>query len=100
MDTVIERLTGQTAGEAITARIITPLGLTGTSYPTTPVTPAPSAHGYATGLDGAGIRDVTGSNPAVAAEAGAMISTPAELRTWARVLADGSLLSLATVRDG
>ena len=96
---IVEQLIGQAVGTAITERIIEPLGLTSTSYPTTPEMPDPHARGYATDPDGAGLRDVTRSNPDVAGPAGAMISTLADLRAWAKALADGALLRPETERE-
>lgn len=96
---IIEQVTGQSAGEAITDRIIGPLGLRGTSFPTTPEMPTPYAHGYEAAAPGDPLRDVTRSNPAVPWTSGAMISTLADLRTWASALANGSLLSAALQRE-
>lgn len=90
---IIEDVTGQSPGKAIRTRIIDPLGLTGTSFPTTPDLPTPFAHGYEAAAPGDPLRDVTRSNPAVPWTAGAMVSTLADLHTWARVLANGTLLS-------
>jgi D-alanyl-D-alanine carboxypeptidase len=92
---IIEQVTGRSVAAEITDRIIRPLGLTGTSYPDTPEMPAPYAHGYLGEQPGDPLRDVTRSNPAVAAAAGAMISTVADLKTWAAALATGALLSPA-----
>jgi D-alanyl-D-alanine carboxypeptidase len=61
--------------------------------------PNPHARGYATDPNGTDLRDVTRSNPEVAGAAGAMISTLADLRTWAKALADGELLTAATQRQ-
>ncbi|KAB2824831.1 MAG: beta-lactamase family protein, partial [Candidatus Dadabacteria bacterium] len=43
---IVEQVTGRPLGEEITKRIIEPLGLDGTTYPTTPDMPEPFAHGY------------------------------------------------------
>src|SRR5215217_4063710 len=56
---------------------------------------APYAHGYLGEQPGEPLRDVTRSTPAVPAAAGAMISTVADLKTWASALATGTLLSPA-----
>ncbi len=96
---IIEQLTGQTADVAITERIIRPLGLTHTVFPTTPDLPEPFVRGYEAAVPGATLRDMTASNPYVPWTAGAMYSTLADLRIWAKALADGSLLSPATQRE-
>jgi D-alanyl-D-alanine carboxypeptidase len=95
---IIEQVTGQRAGAAIRERIIAPLGLSGTSFPTTPELPTPYAHGYDAAAPGDPLRDVTRSNPAVPWTAGAMVSTLADLRAWAGALAHGTLLSPALQR--
>jgi D-alanyl-D-alanine carboxypeptidase len=78
--------------------ILQPLGMAETSYPDTPHMPEPFAHGYAAdpGSPNLRLRDLTRSNPIAANAAGAMVSTLADLRVWARELAVGSLLSPAT----
>ena len=96
---IIEQVTGQTADVAITERIIRPLGLDQTVFPTTPDLPEPFVRGYESPAVGATLRDVTSSNPAVPWTAGAMYSTLADLRVWAKALADGTLLDPATQRD-
>lgn len=96
---IIERVTGQTAAAAITDRVIAPLGLANTSFPDTPEMPEPYAHGYNGAASGDPLRDATRSNPAVPWTAGAMVSTLADLRTWAEALAGGTLLSEATQRE-
>jgi D-alanyl-D-alanine carboxypeptidase len=95
---IIEQLTGQPVGEATDRRILQPLRLTGTSYPTTPEMPEPYAHGYNTEPGGT-LRDVTRSNPAVAGAAGAMLSTLDDLRLWTEALAPGMLLSSTIQRE-
>ena len=96
---IIEQITGQSPGAAITERIITPLGLANTSVPTTPDLPEPYTHGYlGTSLDQP-LRDVTRSNPAVPWTSGDMISTLGDLRIWSEALASGTLLSAATQRE-
>jgi D-alanyl-D-alanine carboxypeptidase len=106
MGMVVEAVTGEPVGATITHSIIEPLGLTSTSYPTGAVVPDPHPTAYVPALDpndpGAPIdhdahppRVVNDVNPAVAAGAGAMISTLADLRAWGQHLVDGSLLSPA-----
>jgi D-alanyl-D-alanine carboxypeptidase len=93
---IIEQTMGVSAAEAIASRIIEPLGLTGTSFPSDPELPSPHARGYAADPGSPNLRDITESNPDVAWTAGAMISTLDDLRIWGRVLAEGFLLSAAT----
>jgi D-alanyl-D-alanine carboxypeptidase len=93
---IMEQVTGQTAGELIATRILDPLAMTNTSFPDSPDMPEPFSRGYAASPGSDTLRDLTASNPTVAWTAGAMVSTLEDLRTWARALADGSLLSPAT----
>ncbi|MFT4037670.1 MAG: serine hydrolase domain-containing protein [Thermomicrobiales bacterium] len=93
---IVEQVTGKTIAEEITTRLITPLGLTGTSFATTPDMPEPYLRGYAAGATQAPLRDVTRSNPDVAWAAGAMVSTLADQHTWLTAMLTGDLLSPAT----
>jgi D-alanyl-D-alanine carboxypeptidase len=91
---IVEQLTGQPAGEVIAERVLVPMGMTQTSFPTTEAMPEPYAHGYAAVEEGsAELRDVTLSNPDVPWTSGAMISTLADLRIWAKEMSEGTLLS-------
>ena len=91
---IIEKVTAQPVGEAITRLVVEPLGLDGTSYPVSSSVPDPHPQGYVP--DGSTLRDVTELNPAVAGAAGAMISTLPDLRRWAKGLATGALLKAST----
>jgi D-alanyl-D-alanine carboxypeptidase len=85
----------ESLGKLITTQILDPLGMTQTSYPSTPTMPAPFSHGYIN-QPNFPVRDVTNSNPAFAGGAGAMISTLGDLKIWAKALATGTLLTPAT----
>lgn len=96
---LIERVTGQPASDVIARRILTPLSLRRTSFPTTPDMPAPYAHGYLlTDQGSTSSQDVTRSNPNAAWTAGAMVSTLDDLRLWVKALAAGRLLKPETQR--
>lgn len=92
---IIEKVTGNPLNQVVKSQVLDPLGLDQTSYPTSPAIPAPFSRGYffRANLD---LRDVTASNPAFAGGAGAMISTLADLKVWAKALATGTLLKPAT----
>jgi len=94
---VVQRVTDRSLGRVIRHRILKPLGMSHTSYPTGSAMPDPHAGGYIEAPDGS-LRDVTRVNPGVASGAGAMISTLGDLRIWARALAKGTLLSRETHR--
>jgi D-alanyl-D-alanine carboxypeptidase len=89
---IAERAAGKPLPTLIKTEILDRLGMTHTSFPTTSALPSPFSHGYLA-QPNFPPRDVTGSNPAFAGGAGAMISTLADLRIWASALATGSLLS-------
>jgi len=97
LGSIIEKVTGRPVEDVIRDEILTPLGMAQTSFPTTAAMPEPFSRGYYAGEDGKGeLRDYTASNPAVAWSAGAMISTLADLRIWAKALATGTLLKPQT----
>ena len=84
---IVEKITGKPIGRVIRRRILRPLGMTETSFPSAARLPAPFARGYL--AEGSTLRDVTASNPDVSWGAGAMVSTLDDLRTWAKALATG-----------
>jgi D-alanyl-D-alanine carboxypeptidase len=91
---IVEKVTGRPLSQVIRDGILEPLGLDETSYPAGEALPAPFARGYFGGVDLTDpLTDATAINPAVGAGAGAMISTLGDLRTWAKALATGTLLS-------
>jgi D-alanyl-D-alanine carboxypeptidase len=95
---ILEKVTGETAEEAVTKDVIKPLHLEHTSFPTTAKIPAPFAHGYYGGEDLKAVKpddleDYTYVNPKIAWTAGAMISTVGDLHKYARELGTGALLT-------
>jgi D-alanyl-D-alanine carboxypeptidase len=92
---VLEAVTHRPLPQVIREQVLDPLGLSETSYPTTPAMPSPFPRGYLTQADGS-LRDVTASNLAVAGGAGAMISTLHDQKIWAKAMATGALLEPAT----
>lgn len=90
---LIEAVTGQSAATEITQRIFEPLAMTESSFPTTPSMPEPAMHGYFAPTLGDPLVDLTHSNPSFAWTAGAVVSTLADLHTWAVALAEGTLLT-------
>lgn len=86
---IVEQVTGRPLGEEIASRIIAPLGLGGTTYPTTPDMPEPFAHGY--GFDP--LADISFTDPSSSSGSGAIVSRLADLRKWAEALGQGTLLS-------
>ncbi len=94
---IIEQVTGKFLGDVIQERIVAPLDLKGTTYPTTPDMPVPFTRGY---LDlPMGFSDVTFSNPSSSAGSGAMISRLNDMRKWGQALGTGSLLREETQQE-
>ncbi|MEU7825861.1 serine hydrolase domain-containing protein [Catellatospora sp. NPDC049133] len=89
---VVEKAGGQPLAEYFQQHLFDPLRLTRTSYPSSGKLPSPYAHGYTLGPDGEET-DASLWNPVWAGAAGAMVSTVADLRTWALALAKGTLLT-------
>ncbi|WP_228554976.1 serine hydrolase domain-containing protein [Catenulispora pinisilvae] len=90
---VIQAVTGNTAATEIQNRIITPLGLTHTTFPTSdPTLQGDYLHGYEYQLFGLVLQDVTVSNVQAFGSAGAMVSTLDDLATFERALIGGTLL--------
>jgi D-alanyl-D-alanine carboxypeptidase len=91
---IIEQITGRPVQDVLRTRILQPLGLTHTIFPTTAAMPSPHVHGYT--VVGGRLTEVnTTANMSWGWTAGAMISTLADLHTWAQALATGRVLSPA-----
>jgi D-alanyl-D-alanine carboxypeptidase len=105
---IIQMVTGKPARTVIADSIAAKLSLTHTFWPADSAIPAPHPNGYVPqGLDPAKPNQafdntahppkvVNAVNPAVAAGAGAMISTLDDLKIWGREIAEGRLLTPAT----
>ncbi|WP_371527713.1 beta-lactamase family protein [Streptomyces sp. NBC_01283] len=92
---VIKQVTGRSYATETARRIITPLRLSGTSFPGTRTT-LPSPHGRAYTSQG---RDVTALNPGVAGAAGELISTLTDLDRYYAALLAGRLLPAPQLRQ-
>ncbi|WP_404197140.1 serine hydrolase domain-containing protein [Streptomyces tauricus] len=90
---IIEKATGRTWQQEVTARVIRPLGLRHTLAPTTdPRIPGRHLHGYSSFGEAGEPLDATEFNPSAAGAAGAMISTTADLTRFYQALLGGRLL--------
>ncbi|MEZ0324278.1 MAG: serine hydrolase domain-containing protein, partial [Fimbriimonas sp.] len=96
---IIRAKTGLTVAQAFQTRLFDPLGLTQTSWPTTPVMPTPYAHGYTDDNPTRTIMDATNWNPSWAGAAGQLVSTVDDMATWARSAGTGSLISAEMQRQ-
>lgn len=96
---VIKAVTDADAATEIQKRIIEPLGLHDTSFPTTdPTLQGDYLHGYDRSLSVV-TRDVTVSNVQVYGSAGAMVSNLDDLATFDRALMTGKLLAPAQMTE-
>ncbi|WP_020664049.1 serine hydrolase domain-containing protein [Amycolatopsis benzoatilytica] len=91
---VIQAATGNPPAVEVAHRIITPLGLSDTTFPTSdPTLPAPRLNGYFHVHGSTSpVRDVTSSNVQTTGSAGAMVSTVDDLADFERALFAGKLL--------
>lgn len=90
---VIKAVTGNDPAVEVTQRIIEPLGLQDTTFPTSdPTLHGNYLHGYEYQWLGLVLTDVTVSNVQGMGAAGAMVSTLDDLATFTRALLDGQLL--------
>lgn len=92
---IIEAVTGRSAADEITRRIIAPLGLTHTYFPAAGDTGlrSPMAHGYEL-VDGHR-QDVTAEEPSGEYMAGSLISTSEDIAAFVTALLDGRVVAPA-----
>jgi D-alanyl-D-alanine carboxypeptidase len=93
---VIEKVSGLPLHEFLEQRVIQPLELEDTSFPTDNAFPQPHAQGYTQATPDGSETVATDWNPSWGWAAGAMVSTLDDLRTWARAVATGTLLEPET----
>ncbi|MFI2608244.1 serine hydrolase domain-containing protein [Kitasatospora sp. NPDC018619] len=102
---VIEKVTGRGYAQEITARVLRPLGLTGTYFPGAATgIRGPHAHGYWTlpagpGPQGGGDRDITVASVTWANSAGELVSTLSDLNRFDKALLEGRLLPPALLKE-
>jgi D-alanyl-D-alanine carboxypeptidase len=96
---VVEKITGQTIGEALRMRIFEPLGPRETSFPTGIEMPEPFAHGYA-GFLGNTLLDLTAlMHPSWGYAAAQIVSTAADVTTFFSALMKGRVVSAPLLRQ-
>jgi D-alanyl-D-alanine carboxypeptidase len=93
---IAQAVTGQPIGQLITERVIAPLGLGQTSYPSGPAMPAPGTTG--TIVQNGTPTTVPAIDPSYFGAAGSMISTVGDLTKWAKALGTGATLKPATAQ--
>ncbi|MEU4502962.1 serine hydrolase domain-containing protein [Streptomyces sp. NPDC024089] len=93
---VVEKASGRPLADYLERNVFEPAGMSHTFLPRTAAFPAPHAQGYTDQTASGRTGNATNWNPSWAWAAGGAISDQRDLRTWARVLATGTLLSPAT----
>ncbi|MFJ3529303.1 MULTISPECIES: serine hydrolase domain-containing protein [unclassified Streptomyces] len=93
---VIEKVSGQRLADFIHQRVLRPARLRHTLFPKGAEFPEPHPHGYTDQTLSGDTADATDWNPSWAWAAGAMISDLHDLRSWAKTVATGTLLSPGT----
>lgn len=88
----IEKITGASFASVLQARILGPLNLAGTSYPTQVALPNPHPTPYEVDIVTGELEVLPFVNPTSLSAAGAMVSTLDDLQTWGRALGDGRLI--------
>lgn len=92
---VIEAVTGLPLGEVLVAKIFRPLGLTGTSYPSSATLAPPAPIGYSVDIATGAIDDQPLVSPTSLAGSGAIASTLTDLLAWGDALGRGTLIGPA-----
>jgi D-alanyl-D-alanine carboxypeptidase len=88
---IIEKVTHDTIQNEIQKRILAPLALVHTSFPTTQWgMPQPYAHGYSLNATGQWIDQSVALAPSVSWAAGVMISDMADMKRWVRAYVTGT----------
>ncbi|MFF3226960.1 serine hydrolase domain-containing protein [Nocardia suismassiliense] len=96
---IIEKITGEPVGAAITHRIIEPLGLRETYFPEPDETEIRGPHPVGYLQSGGELVDYTRQNVSYAGAAGAMVATGADLNRFFVALLDGELLPPAQLAE-
>ncbi|GLP69159.1 beta-lactamase [Streptomyces sp. TUS-ST3] len=93
---VVEKVSGHRLAGFIEKRVLRPARLSHTLLPDSSEFPRPHPHGYTNQTLTGEVADSTDWNPSWAWAAGAMISDLHDLRSWAKTVATGTLLSPET----
>lgn len=95
---VIKKVTGKALKDVFAEKIFQPLGLTHTFWPETNYLPQPYHHAY-TSLLGTKHQDVTYYGNSWGNAAGILVSNIADLKIWAKEIAEGNLLSATSKNE-
>ncbi|MGN3957873.1 serine hydrolase domain-containing protein [Streptomyces sp. WAC8370] len=98
---LVEKVTGRPFGEELTRRIIRPLGLKDTYWPSAGERGIRGAHpkGYAAATPGAPLEDITRLDPSQAWSAGQLVTTPRDLNRFFSALLGGEVLGAAELKE-
>jgi D-alanyl-D-alanine carboxypeptidase len=97
---IVEAITHETVATEISKRLLTPMALNNTSFPTTdPQMPTPYAHGYMLDAHNDWVENSVEFPPSVTWAAGVMISDMADMKRWVKAYVTGTTNSAATQRD-
>jgi D-alanyl-D-alanine carboxypeptidase len=97
---IIEKVTHHTIEAEIRDRILVPMRLSHTSFPSTDWgMPAPYAHGYSLDANKEWVDESAVLPPSVSWAAGAMISNMADMKTWVKAYVTGTTNSAATQKE-
>ncbi len=97
---IIEAVTHQPLQDEIQNRLLLPLKLQNTSFPTKdPNLPAPYAHGYMPGENGGWEDESVSLPPMLTWSAGVMISNMADMKIWVKDYVTGTTNSVATQKQ-
>lgn len=96
---MIEKVTGNKIQDEINYRILEPLKLYNTSYPTTAFMEGQYSHGYMKDTVTGELVDVTTIDPSITWAAGCMISDIDDLKIYSVALATGTMLSKTTQEE-
>ncbi|MEU0673611.1 serine hydrolase domain-containing protein [Streptomyces sp. NPDC006172] len=88
---VVEKISGRSLAQYIQDRVLDPVGLKHSLFPTGNEFPSPHAQGYTNQTATGKVENSTDWNPSWGWAAGAMISDLDDLRVWARTVATGEL---------
>lgn len=96
---IVEQASGKSLAANYQSRIIGPLGLHATSFPSTSVLPGRFSHGYEPKQGSTWPEDVTATSPTIAGAAGGIVSTPGDMARFMRALRAGKLLPPGVMRQ-
>jgi D-alanyl-D-alanine carboxypeptidase len=96
---IVDKATGKPLRAELESKILGPLGLHGTTFPSRTRMPRPFSHGYDVQSASSWPFDVTRTSPTIAGSAGGIVSTPGDLARFMRALLAGRLLPPTLMRE-